>query len=251
MQSNAKLKASPILKLGEKSLPLIPHQAPKLTDPFLNKLIHVASHDLRSPLFVIRSYAQLLQKTQEKNRLERGFKQISDATYKMESTINALVQLVDIYTMPAPNATLTYFEAALAQAKFQLHNELVTHQAEITSNFTACPEVSFPENFLTEILFQLLANAMNHNPEKENLSINVKTYQVASNSILEISDNGAGIALPQDELHKVTQPFYTLSDNNKCIGMGLSKIQAIAKIFGGTFELKNTIGKGVIARFHF
>jgi len=123
-----------------------------LSNSFLHKTIHKVGHDLRSPLFVVRAYANLLQKTQEREIQERGFKMMEDATFKMEHIINELVGLIDIYTLPLPEKEMISFEDSFEKTCLALINLTEQYPVKITTNFKATPEVFFDENNLTEIL---------------------------------------------------------------------------------------------------
>ena len=107
----------------------------KLNHTDLNKMIHAAGHDLRSPLFVIRSYTQLLKKTKEQEKVDRGFDLMSDATYKMENIINSLVGLIDVYSLPKPTKVETSFEEVFNEAKYNLVNEISSFDPIIKSDF--------------------------------------------------------------------------------------------------------------------
>jgi len=111
MSTNFRLKEDIQHKVGnQSSTPSKNHPHPIVTNSFLNKTVHAAGHDLRSPLFIIRSYSQLLQKTQEKRILHQGLQLMDEATKTMEKTINEFVGLIDIYTLPFPDKTSVSFE---------------------------------------------------------------------------------------------------------------------------------------------
>lgn len=221
-----------------------------ISNQLLNKLIHTSGHDLRSPLFVIKSYAQLLQRTQDVNRLKRGFELIEDATLTMESLIRSLVELIDIYTVPTPLKELNLFQDNFELTKYKLYNEIKCSNPAFVINFDACPEVQFPSTYLKEIMNQLIDNAIRHNAEVENLQIHVRSFMHNNKAVLEVRDNGIGI-VNEKEKEKILQPFYSTVQDNKRIGNGLSIIQGIAHVSHGTFEIKSELGQGMCCRFYF
>ena len=251
MQTNPNLEKTIIRKIGPSKLKPVEVKTPSiLSNQFLNKLVHTVGHDLRSPMFVIRSYSQLLQRTQEKERLERGFKLISEATVTMENTINALVQLMDIYTLPAQPTTLLSFEEILEQAKLQLYNELQEFKPKINVDFQAFPKVKFSSLYLKEIMVQLIDNAMRHNKEKQNLTIKISSQKIGERLVLQIEDNGKGVETDAEK-EILKDPLYSNSSDTQCSGIGLSKVQAIAQVCRGNFEIESQAGEGVICQFYF
>ena len=112
-----------------------------ISNGFLHELTHSVGHDLRSPMFVIRSYSQLLKKNQDKDRLDRGLNMIGEATLNMEKIIDGLVQLVDIYTLPTPNYEKLDFKTVFDAVQVQLYNELEQFSPKLVTNFSAIASV--------------------------------------------------------------------------------------------------------------
>lgn len=218
------------------------------SDDFLNKLIHKIGHDLRSPVFVVKSYSQLLTKTKEPERLDRGLGMMQEATTKMEALINSLVELMDIYTLSRPSDELILIESALNKAKVRLYEDLIISNPKITINFKSYPVVRFAESYLTDIFYELVGNAVKHNKEQQDLHIEINTYKKEGKLILEIKDNGKGISDLDD---KYFEPFYSYSTSGTFSGVGLSKVQAIAKVCDGHIEIENSIDKGIVCRYYF
>ncbi len=233
MSIETSLKSKVQHKLGQESVQT--HSNP-LTQTFLYKTTHAAAHDLRSPLFVIRSYSHLLQKTQEKERLERGFKLIDEATYRMEKTINEYIGLIDIYTTPFPTKELISFESAFEETQNELAGIINQVNPKITTDFKSQPQVFFNKKYLRDILTYFIENAIKHNIEKEDLQIKVSSERIENEIVLIIQDNGKGIEGAKEN-EKVKDAFY--SENPDCIGMGLSKIQAIAQVSQNTFYIES------------
>lgn len=230
-----------------------PNQKPThhtYTPQFMNKLVHKLGHDLRSSMFVVRSYSQLLQRTKEPERLDRGLRMMEESTDRMERLINSMVELVDVYTLPEPAKELVLIEDAFKKAKTRLYNQLEAAKPTIHFNFKSYPVVRFAPSLLVDIFYELIDNAIKHNERHTNLQIYVSTYKKDDKLVLEISDNGKGI----DEalgLDKVLQPFYSCTDTKSYAGVGLSKVQAIAKVSNGTFEIENSLLEGLVCRYQF
>lgn len=228
-------------KLGNQSITSINPPTPILSNSLLHKTVHAAGHDLRSPLFVIRSYSQLLQKTQEKKLLENGFQLMDEATTKMEKTINELVGLIDLYTLPFPTKKMVSFEIAIESAKLQLTKLINKHQPKLYHDFNDFSTVNFNEQYLANILVFLIDNAIRHNAEKENLEIKISSKKTGKDLVLVVQDNGQGI---KDDPENVKAAFYTYTSNEdpECVGMGLAKVQAIAQVSQNSFLIESKPG---------
>jgi len=222
-----------------------------ITDQFLNKLTHAVGHDLRSPMFVIRSYAQLLQRNQDKERLDRGLNMIGDATMKMEKIIDGLVGLVDIYTKPVPEYESLDLKQVLEAVQVQLYNEIYKHKPKFIVNFEAANTIHFPSAYLKEILFNLIDNAIRHNADHEDLIIKINTIKDGDKTILNVIDNGSQVITPK-ELKKIKEPLYSNCKAQSQAGMGLSRVEAIAQKVNGKLIIDNALGyEMMICKFVF
>lgn len=214
-----------------------------MSPDLLNQTIHATGHELRSPIFVVRSYAHLLQKVQDSTKIKVGFGMIEEATIKMEKLVDGLVALIDLYTQPVPKSEPVSSENLIRSVRFELSDFFSSDNPNFIVNITALNDIQFPKKCLVDLLVQLLDNAFRHNSEQKNLSVRCTAKRVEDGILLIVSDNGKGIDLTNSS-NKVTAPFYTYSDDDSCIGLGLAKVSAIVQVTGCTQHLESTPGQG-------
>lgn len=116
-------------------------------------------------------------------------------------------------------------------------------------------EVSIPDSLLlvpmdakliAQVLVNLLDNAVQHTPEDKEICISV-TEQPAENAVtFTVADQGCGI--PQNQLSKVFQMFYTTSkkesSSKQGVGLGLAICQSIIEAHGGQIQAQNRADGG-------
>ncbi len=93
---------------------------------------------------------------------------------------------------------------------------------------------------LTQIIFNLLMNAIYFSPKSGLITIEAK--QTKKYIVLKISDEGTGI--PADQLDKVFQPFFTTKAMENGSGLGLSVVHGIVASHKGTITATNNPSKG-------
>jgi two-component system, OmpR family, phosphate regulon sensor histidine kinase PhoR len=97
---------------------------------------------------------------------------------------------------------------------------------------------------LTNVLFNLLDNALKYNPL--NPEINISLKEEGGNIILSVKDNGMGI--PAEYQKKVFEKFFRVPTgdvhNIKGYGLGLSYVESVVKSHNGTIKLESEPGKG-------
>ena len=110
--------------------------------------------------------------------------------------------------------------------------------------------------FLSQMLANLIDNAIKYNPKSDAYVLIETTFQVLDVKnwgVVTITDNGPGI--PEDQLPHIFNRFYRLdkarareSDEDDLqdsgSGLGLAIVKSIAKVFGGYIDVKSRVGKG-------
>jgi len=93
---------------------------------------------------------------------------------------------------------------------------------------------------LHQLFINLLQNAVQAIEHEGKISIT--TSKTGNNAIIHIEDNGMGIA--EENISKITDPFFTTKDPGKGTGLGLSISYSIVKEHKGTMGFKSHLGKG-------
>jgi len=103
---------------------------------------------------------------------------------------------------------------------------------------------------LTNILHNLLDNAIKYSPEKPRISLS--TSNTDKEFLIEVKDNGVGI--PKDQQKKIFDKFYRIPTGNihdvKGFGLGLNYVQIIVRNHGGYISLKSNPDQGSCFRLH-
>jgi len=90
---------------------------------------------------------------------------------------------------------------------------------------------------IEQVLINVLKNAAEALEGRIDGIISVKTYQDNDFACVSIADNGTGI--PEDELEKIWDSFFTTKPTEKGTGLGLSISKSIIEEHGGTIEARN------------
>jgi len=100
---------------------------------------------------------------------------------------------------------------------------------------------------LEQVVINLIQNACQALTRVEN-AIVVRTYYAPDTKsiIVEVQDEGRGI--PEPELSRITDPFFTTRRDSGGSGLGLSISSSILDAHGGRLEVKSTPGKGTTAK---
>ncbi len=108
-------------------------------------------------------------------------------------------------------------------------------------------EVRVDEMQFTNVIFNLLDNAVKYMREDEDPKLEISTRNLSGNRLeIRVADNGIGIK--KDDLKRIFEKFYRVSTGNrhdvKGFGLGLAYVKKMITLFGGTINVESELGKG-------
>ncbi|MEK4628176.1 HAMP domain-containing sensor histidine kinase [Solibacillus sp. FSL R7-0682] len=200
-----------------------------------------ASHELKTPLTVIESYAKLLNRrgTENKEITKEALTAIIGEAENMKAMIEQMLALAKTSEMTIVTNTkisLQPFLQAIA------HN---FHQAYYREVHVECPEIELvsDEAKLKQLLFIFLDNARKYSEQE----ISITVQRLPKNNVeIQIIDQGVGI--PRADIPHLFQRFYRVDkDRNRKtggVGIGLSIAHEIAKQLLASIHVKSDVGQG-------
>jgi|GEM_PF-908207 len=118
-------------------------------------------------------------------------------------------------------------------------NEL-KYKATVTKEYGEVPMIRCNPGLLSQVFMNLLVNAAQAIPDHG--EIKIRTWTEDTRISIAISDTGCGI--PEDQIGRLFEPFYTTKEVGKGTGLGLSIAYDIVKKHHGEIEVRSAVGKG-------
>ena len=212
---------------------------------YRGNLLRAISHDLRTPLSGIMGTSEMLMGMTEaedpRHSMARDIYEDADWLHSLVENILNLTKFQDghLSLHKEPEAAEEVIGAALSVM------EKRAPQREIRVRM---PEqlilVPMDARLITQVLVNLLDNAVRHTPEEKEICISLETED--NQAVFSVEDRGSGI--PEEALPKIFQMFYTTTRNEtsgkRGIGLGLSICQSIVEAHGGIIRARNRQGGG-------
>ena len=133
--------------------------------------------------------------------------------------------------------------AVLEMALRVTHNEL-HHRARLVTELAEVPPVVGSAQRLEQVILNLLVNAVQALPDgraENEIRVGLRATP-AREIVLEVRDNGAGIA--DDVRPRIFDPFFTTKPVGLGVGLGLSICHGIVTNHGGTIAVDSALGRG-------
>jgi two-component system sensor histidine kinase TctE len=207
-----------------------------------------AAHQLKTPLAGLRMQADLAQREgANAEELKQSLKQIGRASVRATHTVN---QLLSLARAEGSGAALNWQPCDMARLTIEVVREAVPRAIEKRIDLgydgaeAGAPGVTLHANatLLKELVRNLVDNALNYTPSTPAHG-GIVTARVLADPfgrilLLQVEDNGPGIALADREL--VFEPFYrVLGSEADGSGLGLPIVREIARQHGATVHLED------------
>jgi two-component system sensor histidine kinase TctE len=204
------------------------------------RFIADASHQLRTPLTVLKTQAELALRENDPAAMQAIVRSIAATTDSTVHLANRLLTLARIEHGSGSARTAPVSLAALAQ-QVGLELALPAVQKGVDLALEAGDgedsTVLGQELLLHELLSNLADNAIQYTPSGGSVLLRVR--RVDANVLLEVQDSGPGLA--EEEYDKVCMPFYraeaALETNPGGTGLGLAIVRDIASLHGATLTM--------------
>jgi two-component system, OmpR family, sensor histidine kinase TctE len=212
------------------------------------RFIADASHQLRTPLTLLKTQAELALRENDPKALREIVKSIASTTDSAVHLANRLLTLARAEHGAAEGQAAPVSLAAIArQVGLELAQAAVAKQIDLSLDAAGDVTVSGQELLLHELLVNLADNAIRYTPAGGRVALRVLT-DGSQQAVLEVADSGPGIAAA--ERARVFTPFYraasTLEANPDGTGLGLSIVREIADLHRAQIRLSDaTDGRGL------
>lgn len=204
-----------------------------------------ASHELRTPITIIRGFAETLQDhpNLSSEMLCEIAEKIVRTSGRLDKLIKSLLMLADIENLCVKKFQMIDLVSLLEQSK---HLLLASHpKAHLTffSDLVRAPVAADP--LLLELaIMNLLENAVKYSPVPASIKLSI--HVVGTDARIEVRDQGIGI--PEGDLPYVFDRFYTVdkarSRKSGGAGLGLSIVKTIVEKHEGKVMAASELGKG-------
>lgn len=239
-----------IIELGD-TLTYTSHELAK-SDKLRKDLIANVSHDLRTPLTMVKSYAEMIRDLSGDNpeKRNRHLQVIIDET----DSLNRLVD--DMFTLSKMQSGIidldrSDFDLITSAREIYDSYEIVRENDGYDIKFKA-PEsltVNGDELKIRQVMANLINNAVKYCGDDKYIAISIKEEN--GKALFEVTDHGAGI--PEEQINYVWDRYYRVSSNYhrsaRGTGLGLSIVKEILLLHGSDFGVDSKIGEG--SRFWF
>ncbi|MGZ8186620.1 MAG: phosphate regulon sensor histidine kinase PhoR [Methylobacter sp.] len=202
------------------------------------------SHELRTPLTVLKGYLETLQDMDDGNSplLTTSFKEMQAQTERMQHLVDDLLLLTRLETQQKKPQCINIPDLLSQICKESDTLENADRRIELTLQSDA--HIFGEEQELRSAFTNLLSNALKYS--QEDSVVKVRWFQSNDTIVLEIEDQGEGIAAA--DIPRVTERFYRCevkrSRKINGTGLGLAIVKHVLMRHDAKLNIESELGKG-------
>jgi len=219
----------------------------KEIDTLKSEFVSTVSHDLRSPLTLMRGYATMLEMAGELNDQQKNYtRMIVQGVDNMAKLVNNLLDLgridfgvgLQVENIPV----LSIIERVTGSLQILARDKEISLSVEIPKDVPHAVEAD--QALLYQAVYNLVENAIKYTPQGGDVL--VKLDPSTTDLIFAIKDSGIGI--PKDDIEKLFGKFYRGTNREalkqRGTGLGLAIVKSVAERHGGKVWVESELGMG-------
>ena len=200
------------------------------TDELRRDLIANVSHDLKTPLTMIKAYAEKVKDIsyKDKKKMDKDLDVIIDESDRLNNLVNDLLNMSKIEDKK-DELNITQYDLVKDINEILRRYDVVKEKEGYKINLDLPKEaiVFADKDKIDQVLYNLINNAIEHTGD--DLTVDIKVENKRDGYLVSIKDSGKGI--PKEEIPLVWNKYYTKKKNHKRntvgTGIGLSIVKGV------------------------
>jgi signal transduction histidine kinase len=210
----------------------------------LGRLAAGVAHEIGNPLTSISTFAQLLREMATDEFAQTSLDTINTHIQR----ITEIVRQMSAFSRPGATNIKMHQVNDILRSSLDLMRFDKRMKSTIEISVDLDPEVPktmIDEGQIAQVFINIILNALDAMPEGGRLTVRSRhRLNQEGLDIISISVSDTGVGIPEVELAKIFDPFYTTKDAGKGTGLGLSVSYNIVKRFKGDIKVESSVGKG-------
>jgi signal transduction histidine kinase len=200
------------------------------------------AHEIRNPLGSIELFAALLSRELKEKADQKTWADQIVTGVKFLNTI--VTNMLTFTKVSKPLLTPFDLQQMINETLAFLEPICVQRNIRVIGSESGTPLwIEGDREMLRQMLINLLMNGLQAMPEQGELALRAR---IAGPDSVEVEVQDTGVGIPDENLHRVFDPFFTT--NEKGTGLGLSLVHQIVQKHNGTITVESRFGHGTCFR---
>jgi len=214
------------------------------------------AHELNNPLTGVLTFTSLMRK-----KMPEGSEDAEDLDLVIRETkrcASIIRRLLDFAREKTPEKALVNLNQLIAETVQFVERSAALQHIEIAVDLDPdLPSLFVDADLIKQVLMNILVNAQQAIEENGRITVRSRlhvNWKLPGSSeampAVEIAINDTGCGIPEANLQRIFDPFFTSKEVGKGTGLGLSVSYGIVRAHGGEIEVESTVGEGSTFRIY-
>ena len=211
----------------------------------LGELVGTTTHEFNNVLMTIINYAKMGMRHRDDATRDKALDKILNASQRAAKITNSVLAMA---RNRSNNFEPTDLKTLVEETMILLEREMNKYRISVEFQLEDVPPVQAIGNQLQQVLLNLLINARQAMKDGGRLIIGLKP-DTEKRDVVALSIRDFGTGIPQDELRKIFQPYFSTKDGpdetgKGGTGLGLATCRNIIETHGGKIRVESAVGQG-------
>lgn len=200
------------------------------------------SHELKTPLTVIKSYAELLREEKDEEKRKKYADVLEAASTRMSGLVTSILQLNKLENQRIlPEVKTFRLDECLAEVILCFEGQMERKNIQLACDLEEV-SVCSSQSYVELVCSNLISNAVKFTETDGSITVALKSS--GKDAILQVTDTGCGIS--HETGARIFDKFYQgdTSHASEGNGLGLALVKKVIDILGGEISVESELGKG-------
>ena len=219
------------------------------TDQLQKELIANISHDLRTPLTMIKGYSEMMRDIPGENSPE-NVQAIIDETTRLTELVGDLMDLSKLQSGARKPEFSVFDLGETVRDTMKRYDALIRHEGYcINVSISEQALVKADRTMILQVIYNLINNAVNYTGDDKQVTVTETLHDGVVR--ISVADNGEGI--PPDKIHEIWDRYYRVDKVHKRAvmgtGLGLSIVKNVLEAHHANYGVESAVGVGSVFWF--
>lgn len=219
------------------------------TDKLQKELIANISHDLRTPLTMIKGYGEMMRDIPGENSPE-NLQVIIDETERLSELVGDLMDLSKLQSGVRKPQMSVFDLGVIVRDAMHRYDALIRHEGYTID--THLPDAAFVKadrTLILQVVYNLINNAVNYTGEDKRITVT----QTLHDGFVRIAVSDSGEGIPPEKIREIWDRYYRVDKVHKRAvmgtGLGLSIVKNALEAHHANYGVDSAVGVGSVFWF--
>lgn len=216
----------------------------------LQNFVYIISHNVRAPISTLQSLVDIIEPGNDELNAQI-LPTIGTTVDTLDQTIRDLNDALSLKNVDEKMFQYVNLNSILKNIENLISLDINSSRAKIEYDISKAPTAYGIPSYYTNILFNLILNAIKYRAEERVPHIKVRSTPKSDGLEICIEDNGIGMELTKEKRKRIFDMYGRLSGTSEGRGMGLYLAKTQIEAMRGCIDVQSVLGKGTTFKLTF